>query len=328
MDALHAPLDLRAPAVATCPSSCGARAPTSGTTAASGTWTGWPGCSSSRSATAARSSRRRPPSRQRAGVLPAVVLRPPAGHRAGRPPRRLGPGRPEQGLLHDRRRRGRRDGLEARQAVLQADRQAQEAQGDQPGDRVSRHPPGRALDHRHPGREGDVRAARPRRVQGARTPTSTARPSTATTSRRSAAGRPTGSRRRSCSRAGHGRGGVPRAGAELRWLLPAAARLLPAGPRDLRRARRAARLGRGDLRVRPARHDVRVDEFGYQPDIITCAKGMTSGYSPIGAMIASDRLVEPFRTGRRTSRTATPSAGIRSPPPSPWPTSTSSSARA
>jgi adenosylmethionine-8-amino-7-oxononanoate aminotransferase len=33
----------------------------------------------------------------------------------------------------------------------------------------------------------------------------------------------------------------------------------------------------------------------YQPDIITCAKGMTSGYSPIGAMIASDRIMEPFR---------------------------------
>ncbi|WP_411283963.1 aspartate aminotransferase family protein [Lapillicoccus sp.] len=38
-------------------------------------------------------------------------------------------------------------------------------------------------------------------------------------------------------------------------------------------------------------------DFGYVPDIITCAKGMTSGYSPIGAMIASDRLFEPFRTG-------------------------------
>jgi len=38
-------------------------------------------------------------------------------------------------------------------------------------------------------------------------------------------------------------------------------------------------------------------EFGYQPDIITCAKGMTSGYSPIGAMIASNRLFEPFRSG-------------------------------
>jgi adenosylmethionine-8-amino-7-oxononanoate aminotransferase len=36
------------------------------------------------------------------------------------------------------------------------------------------------------------------------------------------------------------------------------------------------------------------DRYGYQPDIITVAKGMTSGYAPIGAMIASDRLMEPF----------------------------------
>ena len=40
------------------------------------------------------------------------------------------------------------------------------------------------------------------------------------------------------------------------------------------------------------------DDFGYVPDIITCAKGMTSGYSPIGAMIASDRLFEPFNDGK------------------------------
>jgi len=39
------------------------------------------------------------------------------------------------------------------------------------------------------------------------------------------------------------------------------------------------------------------NDFGYVPDMITCAKGMTSGYSPIGAMIASDRLFEPFRHG-------------------------------
>lgn len=35
-------------------------------------------------------------------------------------------------------------------------------------------------------------------------------------------------------------------------------------------------------------------DFGYVPDIITCAKGMTSGYSPIGACIASERVFEPF----------------------------------
>ena len=40
------------------------------------------------------------------------------------------------------------------------------------------------------------------------------------------------------------------------------------------------------------------DDFGYVPDMITCAKGMTSGYSPIGAMIASDRLFEPFDDGK------------------------------
>jgi adenosylmethionine-8-amino-7-oxononanoate aminotransferase len=39
------------------------------------------------------------------------------------------------------------------------------------------------------------------------------------------------------------------------------------------------------------------EDLEYQPDMITCAKGMTSGYSPIGAMIASERLFEPFRQG-------------------------------
>ncbi len=40
------------------------------------------------------------------------------------------------------------------------------------------------------------------------------------------------------------------------------------------------------------------NRFGYLPDIITCAKGLTSGYSPIGAMVASDRLFEAFGTGK------------------------------
>ena len=39
------------------------------------------------------------------------------------------------------------------------------------------------------------------------------------------------------------------------------------------------------------------DKFDYVPDIITCAKGMTSGYSPIGAAIFSDRIMEPFLEG-------------------------------
>jgi adenosylmethionine-8-amino-7-oxononanoate aminotransferase len=42
------------------------------------------------------------------------------------------------------------------------------------------------------------------------------------------------------------------------------------------------------------------EDLGYQPDIITTAKGMSSGYSPIGAMIATDRLFEPFSDGKTT----------------------------
>ncbi|MDP9093783.1 MAG: aspartate aminotransferase family protein [Actinomycetota bacterium] len=39
------------------------------------------------------------------------------------------------------------------------------------------------------------------------------------------------------------------------------------------------------------------DKFGYVPDMITCAKGLTSGYSPIGACVVSDRIAEPFWSG-------------------------------
>jgi len=42
------------------------------------------------------------------------------------------------------------------------------------------------------------------------------------------------------------------------------------------------------------------ERYGYQPDIICCAKGLTSGYSPLGAMIATDRLFEPFADGAAT----------------------------
>ncbi|HWE54273.1 MAG TPA: aspartate aminotransferase family protein [Acidimicrobiales bacterium] len=39
-------------------------------------------------------------------------------------------------------------------------------------------------------------------------------------------------------------------------------------------------------------------KYDYQPDMITCAKGMTSGYSPLGAVLVSDRVMEPFLDGR------------------------------
>jgi adenosylmethionine-8-amino-7-oxononanoate aminotransferase len=40
--------------------------------------------------------------------------------------------------------------------------------------------------------------------------------------------------------------------------------------------------------------------YQYQPDIITFAKGVTSGYAPLGGMIVSDRLMEPFAHGQTT----------------------------
>ncbi len=37
--------------------------------------------------------------------------------------------------------------------------------------------------------------------------------------------------------------------------------------------------------------------YGYRPDIITFAKGVTSGYAPLGGMLVSDRLMDPFSVG-------------------------------
>ena len=36
------------------------------------------------------------------------------------------------------------------------------------------------------------------------------------------------------------------------------------------------------------------DRYGYQPDMITFAKGVTSGYSALGGVIVSDRIASPF----------------------------------
>jgi len=41
-------------------------------------------------------------------------------------------------------------------------------------------------------------------------------------------------------------------------------------------------------------HMFAAERLGYQPDIITSAKGLTSGHQPVGAMLVSDRLAEPF----------------------------------
>ena len=118
------------------------------------------------------------------------------------------------------------------------------------------------------------------------------------TSKRSDAGPLTASQRPSSSRARDRCGGLPRAGAELRWLLPAP-------PGYLQRVREICdeydvlyvsdeticAYGRiGDYFA--------TKRYGVQPDIITSAKGLTSGYAPLGAMVVSDRLFEPFKQGQ------------------------------
>jgi adenosylmethionine-8-amino-7-oxononanoate aminotransferase len=39
------------------------------------------------------------------------------------------------------------------------------------------------------------------------------------------------------------------------------------------------------------------DHYGYQPDMITTAKALTGAYAPMGGLIASDKLYEPFTEG-------------------------------
>ena len=47
-------------------------------------------------------------------------------------------------------------------------------------------------------------------------------------------------------------------------------------------------------------HMFAAERYGFQPDMITFAKGVTSGYSPLGGMMATDRLMEPFLHGTNT----------------------------
>jgi adenosylmethionine-8-amino-7-oxononanoate aminotransferase len=42
------------------------------------------------------------------------------------------------------------------------------------------------------------------------------------------------------------------------------------------------------------------ERYGYRPDIITTAKALTSAYAPMGAMIASEKVYEPFASGKES----------------------------
>ena len=241
---------------------------------------------------------------RRARLLPAVVLRPPRRDRPGRAARRLRPRRPQPGLLHHRRRRGRRERLEAGQAVLQAHRQAHQAQGDQPRHRLPRHPAGRPLDHRPARHEGAVRAAGAHDVPGAEHELLP----------RSGDLQPGPDDERAFGRWAADRiaeaiefEGADTVAAVFLEPVQNSGGCFPPPPGYFERVREICdeydvllvsdevicafgRLG----------HMFAADRYGYQPDIVTCAKGLTSGYSPLGAMIATDRLFEPFSKGDPT----------------------------
>ncbi|MEU6663876.1 aspartate aminotransferase family protein [Streptomyces sp. NPDC046821] len=47
-------------------------------------------------------------------------------------------------------------------------------------------------------------------------------------------------------------------------------------------------------------HMFGAERYGYEPDMITCAKGITSGYAPLGATIVNEKVFAPFAKGDNT----------------------------
>ena len=173
---------------------------------------------------------------------------PSARDRAGRPDRIARPRGPQPGVLHLRRLGGRGVGLEAVAGLPQAPRRHPEDEDHRPRDGLPRHHLRGALDHRHHAAAHALRAARarrPSRAEHERLPLGRG-------PRPALGRRPDRAQDRVRGPRDGGRGD-PRAGAELGRLVRAPGRLLPARPRDLRPPRRAADLGRGDLRLGPAR---------------------------------------------------------------------------
>ena len=127
---------------------------------------------------------------------------------------------------------------------------------------------------------------------------------------------------------GDGRRRDPRAGAELGRLDRPAGRLLRPRPRDLRRQRAAAGRGRGDLWLRP-RGTGSVDALRHPAGPDDLAKGITSAYAPLGAVVASERAIEPFFSEPQNVFThGITFGGHPSPARSRWPTSRSTSGKA
>ena len=231
-----------------------------------------------------------------ARLLSDLDLRPSQGRGAGRPPGGLGPRRPQPGVLHQRRLGGGGVGLEAGSPVLQDEGRAPSHQGDLALSRLPRHHDGGPVDHRHLGAEGTVRTPDRRGHQGPQhqqlSPSRRGGSTRATSPRKSS--------RRSCERARR----RSRRSSSSRFRTP-----VVASPRPMATSRGSARSATSTVccsfpmksfapTVGSATGSA-VERLGYQPDIITSAKGITSGYAPLGAMLVSDRIAEPFARHRR-----------------------------
>jgi beta-alanine--pyruvate transaminase len=69
-------------------------------------------------------------------------------------------------------------------------------------------------------------------------------------------------------------------------------RAISSGCGDLYQTRHPADLRRGDHRFRPPRSPFAAQEFDVIPDMITCAKGLTNGAIPMGAVLVQNHIYD------------------------------------
>ena len=209
--------------------------------------------------------------------------------------------RPQPRLLHDRRLRGGGVGVEAGPPVLPRHRPAAPLQGDRPRHRVPRHDAwARSPSPASP--RSARRSSRSRRARcTCRTPTATAARMRAGRAGVHARVRPTPSRTRSSSRDPRR---SPRCSSSRCRTAAAASRRPTATSQRVREIcdRYGVLLVSDEVICAFGRlgHMFGCERYDYLPDIITSAKGLTSGYSPLGAVICRDLLAEPFLEGSQS----------------------------
>jgi beta-alanine--pyruvate transaminase len=105
-------------------------------------------------------------------------------------------------------------------------------------------------------------------------------------------GRRAGADRRAARR-GHHRRGDRGTGRRVDRRADPAEGLSGKTARDHEEARHPVDLRRGHHRLRPPRRALRRQHFGVLPDLITCAKGLTNGVIPMGAVLTTRPCTTP-----------------------------------